>query len=261
MGDAEGHQRDSGENLNVGREQRSSTPPGDRLSGVPALLIALNQSAGNRAVSSWLAGRGPAAQRLHLAAGSVATVQRHNSDEHQFLGDTKPQDVKDAKLKYPEESEAWRHLVEGEFGRVTAFQKDPGFDPRGQFPDVRWVRLAGSKLWVSPGELSAFGDYLPDPQSIDSSPRKFIEPVLQRMRQEIARSLAEKLGWGATSWEGLADPRNNDPGAYSDYKQSERLSSFTGAAGTAQSHDVLPSSARQLQDLDTATADLGPNRQ
>jgi hypothetical protein len=191
----------------------------------------------------------------------VTTVQRHNSDEHQFLGDTKPQDVKEAKLKYPEESEAWRHLVEAEFARVTAFQNDAGLDPRGQFPDVRWLRLAGSKLWVSPGELAAFGDYLPDPGTIDSAPRKSIEPVLQRMRQEIARSLAEKLGWGATSWEGLADPRNNDPEAYADYKQSERLSSFKGAAGKAQSHDALPASARQLQDLDSATASLGPNRQ
>ena len=213
------------------------------------------------AVASQLAVEGMPVPHRQVAPPAVTAVQRHASDEHQFLGDTKPQDVKEAKLKYPYGSEAWRHLVEAEFDRVTAFQKDPGFDPRTEFPYMRWVRLKGSKLWVSPGELSAFGDYLPDPKTIDSSSRELIEPVLQRMRQEITRSLAAKLGWGASSWEGVTDPRNNDDEAYGDYEQSQRLSSFKGAAGTAKSHDVLPASARQLEDLDAATASLGPNRQ
>jgi hypothetical protein len=225
---------------------------------LPAGLLALNQMAGNRAVARFIASGGPRAGRR---ATDQVVVQRHNSYEHQLMGDTKPQDVKNAKTKFPEGSDAWRHIVEEELQRVMYFQNDPGRDPREDYPSIRWTRLSGSQLWVSPGELSAFGDYLPNPETIDTSDRSLILPVLQRMRQEIARALAQRLGTGEADWEGATDPRNNDPEAYADYKDFQRKTAFKGAAGKFVEHDYLPTSARQITDLDSATAGLGPNRQ
>ncbi|MGB5952685.1 MAG: hypothetical protein WBG57_09265 [Ornithinimicrobium sp.] len=63
-----------------------------------------------------------------------------------------------------------------------------------QFPDVRWVKLSGSDLWVTYGEVNALADYLPGPAAIDGLPRETMVPVLQRMRQTMRRQLWQLVG-------------------------------------------------------------------
>ena len=48
-------------------------------------------------------------------------------------------------------------LLDQELNRVLAFKDDPAHSPTADFPQVRWIQLRASKLWVSPGELSAMG--------------------------------------------------------------------------------------------------------
>jgi hypothetical protein len=207
----------------------------------PTRPLARLAPAGNRAITTLLrSGRdGP-------------RVMRHNSYEHQLLGDTKPADVEKATRIEGDAGEGWRHLVEEEYARVTFFTAGAERDPRARFPDVRWIQLGTSKLWVSSGELSAFGDYLPNPDTIDTLPAATLVPILQRMRQEIARSVSDRLTGGT---DGL---KTDDADAYT--RKRNRDTAMKGAVGNDNAH-LLPAEAQTIQDLNDAGASLGPNRQ
>ena len=133
---------------------RRSTVAAQRSSGLAQATVSsvleLQQTAGNKAVAVAIAGR-------------HRVVQRHSSFEHALLGNTKPADVKEAHFGAKDDGEAWRHILDEELNRVLAFQGDATYNPTKDYPQIRWLQLATSKLWVSPGELSAMGDYLPDP--------------------------------------------------------------------------------------------------
>lgn len=176
----------------------------------------LQRAAGNAAVSRVVSGgRSPA----------TVSVQRHSSWEHALLGDTPPAQLADAAV--PRGSRA--HVLASEWERMTFFSADPHRDPRARFPDIRWIQLRTSKLWVSYGELNALGDYLPGPNA-DTLDLDTILPVLQRMRSGIR---------GITGAEfGLHDDTE-----------------VNRASGSP-----LPGSAGELQDLDAATASLGVDR-
>ncbi|MEN3362025.1 MAG: hypothetical protein V7637_6007 [Mycobacteriales bacterium] len=186
------------------------------------------------------------------ARGAARAVQRHNSYEHMLLGDTKPADVAQAKVLDPDVNEAWRHLVEEEYARVTFFTKGAERDPREEFPQTRWIQLGTSKLWVSSGELSAFGDYLPNPDAIDTLPATTLIPILQRMRQVIARAVYDRLTGGTEEMK-TAD-------ADEATRERNRKTAFAGAVGNDKTH-LLPEEVQTIQDLDAASASLGPNRQ
>jgi hypothetical protein len=201
----------------------------------PDDVLRLQRTAGNGAVAQ-------------LMSGPV--VQRHNSYEHQLLGDTKPSDVPDAKLPVPERTEAWFHILEEEYQRVTFFKKGAELDPRPGFPGTHWIQLGASRLWVSAGELAAFGDYLPNPETIDTLDRKSLVPILQRMRQEIARAIYDRFP-------GNEPETDEDRPAWE--RRRNRETTFTGAAPRT-GHLPLPDTAQTIQDLNAATAVLGPNR-
>ncbi len=192
-----------------------------RIPTYQAALLALQRTAGNRAVADLVTVQRP-----------VVTVQRHNSYEHALMGDTRPQDLKSlATTKLGKV-----HAVEAEKARMAFFQRDAGRDPRSQFPDIRWMQLKGSRLWVSFGEITALADYLPDPATIDSGPRSLIEPVVQKVRHEITKALDHVL----------MEP---DKGG------------FKGEASTWMDKAPIPADAKAVHDVDEATSRLGANRQ
>jgi hypothetical protein len=211
----------------------------------PRGALDLQRAAGNAAVARAL-GAGRTGPRL----GDALAVQRHSAFEHALMGDTRPKDVEAAHAGRDTTPEVWRHILEEEYARAVAFKDDARYDPTADYPQVRWIRLGTSRLWVSMGELSALGDYLPDPGTIDTLPAKRLIPVLQHMRQTIARSI-----WGRL--------RGGD-----DTRERNRQTRMAGAAGldpeTATFHNPLrdiSGDAAEVNDLDKATADLGPNRQ
>ena len=212
-------------------------------------VLALQRSAGNAATAGWL-------QRAD--SGPSLVVQRHNSYEHQLLGDTSPADIAKAKQIDPDATQGWRHLVEDELDRVVFFKTDAKLDPRPTFSQIRWIQLGKSQLWVSSGELSAFGDYLPDPETIDGMAAEDLTPILQRMRQEIARALYDRL-YGGTEGMKTAD-------AEAEVLERNRQTTFTGAARNTGATGKMPAElvgedVQAIEALDAAGADLGPNRQ
>lgn len=178
---------------------------------VVARLLDLQRTAGNQAVT-------------HALAGQRLVVQRHSSWEHALLGDTPPGQLGQAAVTRG----ARVHVVWEEWQRMRFFRDDAGGDPRSRFPDVRWVQLRASGLWVSYGELNALADYLP-PSAADTQTREQLIPVLQRMRQGIYDQCAELVGLHSTS--------------------------FTGAAWS-----MVPGAAGEVRALDAATAGSGTNR-
>jgi hypothetical protein len=134
------------------------------------------------------------------AGGSGITVQRHSSWEHTLLGDTPPQELANATVT----AEARKHLLAELWARMVFFSADPKADPRRQFPDVRWIQLSGSGVWVSNGELNALADYLPDPATIDAMSYDQMVPVLQKMRSGIRGKAGAEFGLHSTEMAGMA---------------------------------------------------------
>ena len=121
-------------------------------------------------------------------------VQRHSSFEHALMGDVGPSSLGRAVADPKHRG----HVLLEAIRRASFFTVDVGRDPRSPFPDVRWVRLAGSRLWVTYGELNALADYLPDADTIDGLDRATLVPVLQRMRGTMKRQLWQQLGLRAS---------------------------------------------------------------
>jgi hypothetical protein len=180
--------------------------------------VALQRAAGNRAVAR-LAKPGSAAEVARLP------VQRHSSWEHTLLGDTPPRTLGTAAV-----SNASRgHVLADLWMRMRFFQTDPRLNPTARFPDVRWVQLRASGLWVSNGELNGLGDYLPDPNAYDTLPADQLIPVLQRMRSGILAVAADEFGLHGHDMAGMAE-------------------------------HWMPGAAGEVKALDAATAGLGTNR-
>jgi hypothetical protein len=192
----------------VARGSSAPRGPGRAGGGGPGVLR-LQRAAGNRAVT-----------------GLVKVVQRHSSWEHALLGDTDPRQLGNAAVS----AGTRKHVVAGEWERMKFFQEDPYRDPTTRFPDVRWIKLKASGLWVSNGELNALGDYLPDPTAYDTLPANQMIPVLQKMRGMVMGAAGKEFGLRDDSMKGEA------------------------------SGSRLPGAAGEVKDLDNATAQLGSNR-
>jgi hypothetical protein len=75
---------------------------------------------------------------------------------------------------------------------------------RARYPGLETIRLPGSGLVVTLGELNMLPDYLSDPGSVETAPAAFLEPLLQSLR-----------GWSITELNRYLDrpsPRVTLPG-------------------------------------------------
>ncbi len=142
------------------------------------------------------------------------------------MGDTDPRQLREAAVT----REKAIHVSAQQWRMAKFFQTNPNADPRTRFPDVRWIKLSGSGLWVSYGELNALADYLPDPSTVDTQPQSLVLPVLQRMRAQISGTLHPFV---RLDMEGAAEA-----GAY----------------------EFLPDAVAEAKAMDRATASLEGNR-
>lgn len=168
-------------------------PTGGQLA--TSTVLALQRAAGNRATGGLITGHD-----RQRARGAPCTVQRHASFEHTLLGNTPPSQLSNAAVT----RESRSHLLEQLHDQAIFFVADAGRDPRGRFPEVRWLQLRTSKLWLSYGELTSLADYLPP--DIDSLDRSIVEPVLQRMRRGNAAQWFKMYGmYGESAFAGEAE--------------------------------------------------------
>lgn len=65
---------------------------------------------------------------------------------------------------------------------------------REEFPELQTIRLSGSGLVVTGGELNILPDYFSHPAQIDAAPASFIVPVIQAIRSQNCRELNRIMG-------------------------------------------------------------------
>jgi hypothetical protein len=113
--------------------------------------------------------------------------------EHALLGDLDPTLVQAAAAGDDQPVGGYRDLL-GALGRVPRRVDEARL--RASHPELDTVRLPGSGLVVTVGELNVLPDYLGRPEEIEAAPLRFIWPLIQSVR---SWSIAE-LGRSAGPW-------------------------------------------------------------
>ena len=153
-----------------------------------------------------------------------------------MMGNTKPDQLGKATVN-PAMRE---HVLEQELAQAMFFRENPRREGApAAFPDVKWVQLSGSHLWISYGELNSLADVLPP--YFDDLSADIVLPVIQRMREDTANKILgllkkEPVGWSLFPFEGAAR--------------------VGGVKGAIYGEAGIESDAA----FDEATKDLGPER-
>ena len=119
-----------------------------------------------------------------LADGAALVLQCHSSWEHRMLGDLRTLDFGTiaaggaSRKAYLERVQQFLNMWHTNPKAVTAdrITKD--------FQDIRPLKLRGSGLVVTYGELNTLADYLATPAELDALPEQYLLPILQQVRQE-----------------------------------------------------------------------------
>ena len=143
--------------------------------------------------------------------GRLPVVQRYMAWEHAMLGDLTARDVRALAARGTARSR--RRDGSGQIRAYRALLTELGQDPRGvdeerlraEHEGLQTLRLPGSGLVVTLGELNVLPDYLGHPAQIETAPAAFMGPLIQSMR---SWSIAE-LRWSA----GQRRSRRRLPGA------------------------------------------------
>ena len=169
------------------RPHRGPSGSAARVTAPENPILVMQRTAGNRAVG-------------RLLERDALTIRRHSSWEHAMIGDTPASKLGKAVVDPKTRS----HVLTQEWARLQFFSLDAAKDPRARFPEIKWMQLKGSQLWLSYGELNALADYLPDPATIDTMEAPKMIPVIQRMRQTMLKNIKTYIGFPAGSMEGAA---------------------------------------------------------
>jgi hypothetical protein len=129
-------------------------------------------------------------------------VQRYMAWEHCLLGDVDPALLPQAAARSQaagdEGGSAGQAPVEALCALLERLGRHPGdVDEerlRAQYPGLEMVRLPGSGLVVTLGELNVLPDYLAHPASIEAAPAAFLQPLIQSVRSWSIAELRRQAG-------------------------------------------------------------------
>jgi hypothetical protein len=124
-------------------------------------------------------------------AGPQLVLQRYMAWEHSMLGDLDPAQVQAAADGDAGAVAGYRDLL-AELGRAPRQASEARL--RAAHPGLGPVRLPGSGLVVTLGELNVLPDYLGRPEDIESAPLRFIGPLIQSVRSWSIAELARPAG-------------------------------------------------------------------
>jgi hypothetical protein len=114
--------------------------------------------------------------------------------EHSLLGDLDPALIHAAASGACRSIDGYRGLL-GELGRAPRQVDEARL--RGSHPGLDMVRLPGSGLVVTVGELNVLPDYLGRPEEIEAAPLRFIGPLIQSVRSWSIAELGRSARHGA----------------------------------------------------------------
>src|SRR5690242_16259217 len=235
-------------------QQRRGPVTADRAAGgvamAPAaggLAVAPAGSAEEReadaAADALLSGRPFDFGAADAAAGpGRRVIQRYMAWEHCMLGDLDP-----ARLG-AEHLDAQCALLE----RLGRDPRDVDEERlRAEHPGAQTLRLPGSGLVVTLGELNVLPDYLAHPEEIENAPEAFLLPLIQSVRSLNIAELRRLAGSGSSRSSGFRPgPRPRLPGSLNTRgcaswprsARSWRSTRWGGAAGSRRGSCIpLPS--------------------
>jgi len=111
--------------------------------------------------------------------------------EHALLGDVGPARIGEAAAGDVGPVEEYRGLLAG-LGRAPRAVNEERL--RARHPQLDTVRLPGSGLVVTVGELNVLPDYLGRPEEIEAAPLRFIGPLIQSVRSWSVAELGRSAG-------------------------------------------------------------------
>ena len=151
------------------------------------------ERAADAAASALLAGRSTTFSGSVRGAGTdrLPVLQRYMAWEHSMLGDLDPVQVGAAADGEAAPVADYRDLL-AELGRAP--RRAGAERLRAAHPGLDLVRLRGSGLVVTLGELNVLPDYLGRPEDIESAPLTFIGPLIQSVRSWSVAELARPAG-------------------------------------------------------------------
>ena len=168
---------------------------GSALTVLPAGTA--EERAADAAADALIAGRpvtfaapGPGAE-VGVGVDRRPVLQRYMAWEHSMLGDLDPAQVRAAAEGDAEPVADYRDLL-AELGRAPRQADEERL--RAAHPGLDPVRLRGSGLVVTLGELNVLPDYLGRPEDIESAPRSFVGPLIQSVRSWSIAELAQPAG-------------------------------------------------------------------
>jgi hypothetical protein len=175
-----------------------STPRAVAETGRPALTVApagtAEERAADAAADALLAGRPfvfRGAGTTTARADRPPVAQRYMAWEHSLLGDLDPARVRATAAGHPEHIGGYRDLL-AELGRNPRQADEARL--RARYPGLDTVRLPGSGLVVTLGELNVLPDYLGRPDEIEAAPLAFVGPLIQSVRSWSIAELARPAG-------------------------------------------------------------------
>ena len=160
------------------------------------------EHAADAAADAFIAGRS-----FRFAAGPPrpapvgrSVVQRYMAWEHSMLGDLAAGEVQALAGHGPGRPRAGRGAPA--IDAYRALLEMLGRDPRhvdeerlrAGYPGLETVRLPGSGLVVTLGELNVLPDYLGHPREIEKAPVEFVEPLIQSVRSWSVAELSRSAG-------------------------------------------------------------------
>jgi hypothetical protein len=125
-------------------------------------------------------------------------VQRYMAWEHSLLGDVAPGEIEVMTAAAPAGSATRAERVAAYCDLLEELGRDPRRADEARLaaghPGLRTVRLPGSGLVVTLGELNVLPDYLGHPDEIETAPASFVEPLIQSVRSWSIAELARPAG-------------------------------------------------------------------
>jgi len=170
---------------------------------IPGIAVgpagAAEEREADAAADALLAGRpfvfAPGSGRAGAGSGPRRVVQRYMVWEHCLLGDLDPGLVYEA-AQFPSGS-GGQHL-EAQCALFEHLGRDPlHVDEerlRAEYPGVQTLRLPGSGMVLTLGELNVLPDYLGHPEDVENAPAAFLRPLVQSLRSWSITELRRSSG-------------------------------------------------------------------
>src|ERR687897_1073888 len=160
--------------------QQAGKPPPSELHAAEVEAVTM--------AGAFAGGRLPDRPQRHrarrLGAGDAVVLQCHSSWEHRMLGDLRTVDFGTIfngganRKAYLQRVQQFLNMWQRNPKAVTADRIVK------EFADIRPLKLRGSGLVVTYGELNTLADYLATPAELDALPEQYLLPILQQVRQE-----------------------------------------------------------------------------